>query len=73
MDKAKTLLFIKRYKAVEEIEKRELQNTSQKVKFLQLTEILRLSNKLMAVFPIKNKKEKEVMRRWIKIKNILSH
>jgi hypothetical protein len=71
MDKEKVLLFKRRYEVIEEIEIKELQNSSFSDKFLQLKEIMRLAKNLNVSLPIEDKREEEARKRWLKLKKKL--
>ncbi|MDI6752350.1 MAG: hypothetical protein QME07_05820 [bacterium] len=73
MNKEEIRLFRERYKKVEEIERKELQNTPYATKFLQLIETIHLRERLGLSLSIKSKKEGEARNQWIKLKNNLNH
>jgi len=70
MEKEKVLLFRKRYKAVEEVEKEELQNTPCSIKFLQMIETIHLRKRLG--LGLSSKREKEARNQWVKLKSNLN-
>lgn len=68
MKKEDVLLFKKRFEELKKIEEIELQNTDPSTKFLQLINIFHLKNMLNLRLEKRDKKEREVRAKWVRMK-----